>query len=122
MKETKNWEDKEILIQRLEELLNLWSSNNYEDRTPTEIIAIFIQEVISDTKKECDVVTAFEIVHKFNQLPFADIDWDEYFQGTSKEIERMINEFKFTGLNNMDLLTSDFYTKFRIKSKVKINY
>lgn len=57
------------------------------------------------------IINALEILDSIEQMPLSELA-NEYSEKTLQNIPKpVIEEFYFTGLSNLDFLTSDFLTK-----------
>ena len=64
---------------------------------------------------QSDIIHAIKLCRAFNAMSVREIDWDIYFDG--EEVKLMVDHFALSGLNNTDLLTSNFSDGFRVKRK-----
>lgn len=66
------------------------------------------------------VLNAYHVLKEFNACPVKEINWSVYFAGKEAELEKCIDDFSSAGLNNIDLITGNFTTKYDLKKMYKL--
>ena len=67
-----------------------------------------------------ELIKAIELERKYNKMDLHDVvkEFEEY---TNQEItEKIIDDFRFCGLSNIDFLTSDFLNKYGLRNIIQI--